>query len=193
MKKQINSKKYNSIIRNARELFWKHGFRRVTLQEICETSNVSKMTFYKYFPNKTELAKKVFSDVVDEGMAKYNHIMQEDTPASEKIKGIVMLKEEGTKNISPEFMQDFYTDQEPDLKNFVEEKTREVWGNLLKDMKEAQNKGIFRDDFKPEMLFRVAFKVQELIHEEELVKMYDSTQDFILELTKFIAYGISKR
>ncbi len=193
MKRQINSKKYYSIIENARELFWKHGFRRVTLQEICETSNVSKMTFYKYFPNKTELAKKVFSDVIDEGMEKYNRIMQEDTPASEKIKGIVMLKEEGTKNISPEFMQDFYTDQEHDLKKFVEEKTREVWGNLLKDMKEAQNKGIFRDDFKPEMLFRVAFKVQELIHEEELVKMYDSTQDFILELTKFIAYGISKR
>jgi AcrR family transcriptional regulator len=193
MKRQINSKKYYSIIENARELFWKHGFRRVTLQEICDKANVSKMTFYKYFPNKTELAKKVFSDVIDEGMEKYNRIMQEDTPASEKIKGIVMLKEEGTKNISPEFMQDFYTGQEPELKFFVEEKTKEVWENLLQDMKEAQKKGIFREDFKPEMLFRVAFKVQKLIQEEELVKMYDSTQDFILELTKFIAYGISKR
>jgi AcrR family transcriptional regulator len=193
MKMQKKSKKYNSIIKNAKELFWKHGFRRVTLLEICEKSDVSKMTFYKYFPNKTELAKKVFSDVVDEGMEKYNHIMQNNTPSSDKIKAIVMLKEEGTKNISPEFMQDFYTGQEPELKTFVEEKTREVWDNILKDMKEAQNKGIFRDDFKPEMLFRVAFKVQELIQEEELVKMYDSTQDFILELTKFIAYGISKR
>ena len=60
-------------------------------------------------------------------------------------------------------------------------------------MKVAQQKGIFRDDFKPEMLFRIAFKVQELMKDPELLKIYGSTQEVILELTKFIAYGISKR
>jgi AcrR family transcriptional regulator len=151
------------------------------------------MTFYKYFPNKTELAKTVFSNVVDEGIVKYNKLMESDIPATEKIKGIVMLKEEGTKNVSPEFMQDFYTGQEPELAHFVESKTKEVWGKILSDMKVAQQKGIFRDDFKPEMLFRIAFKVQELMKDPELLKIYGSTQEVILELTKFIAYGISKR
>jgi AcrR family transcriptional regulator len=193
MKQKKNSKKYHNILENSRELFWKHGFRRVSLQEICEKSGVSKMTFYKYFPNKTELAKTVFSNVVDEGIVKYNKLMESDIPATEKIKGIVMLKEEGTKNVSPEFMQDFYTGQEPELAHFVESKTKEVWGKILSDMKVAQQKGIFRDDFKPEMLFRIAFKVQELMKDPELLKIYGSTQEVILELTKFIAYGISKR
>lgn len=177
----------------ARELFWKHGFRRVTLQEICEKSGVSKMTFYKYFPNKIELAKTVFSNEIDEGMKKFTSLMEEDMPVSEKIRKMIELKAEGTHNISQEFMEDFYLGTEPELKTFVEEKTRETWNWLLNDWKKAQEKGIFRDDFKPEFLLKVSYKLIELLKDEELANLYDTTQDYIVEITKLIAYGISKR
>ena len=32
-----------------------------------------------------------------------------------------------------------------------------------------------------------------VLKDEELAAMYDSTQEFILEFSRFIAYGISKR
>ncbi|WP_372931944.1 TetR/AcrR family transcriptional regulator, partial [Mariniphaga sediminis] len=64
MKENKKSKKYLEIMKTARELFWKHGFRRVTIQEICEKAGVSKMTFYKHFPNKIDLAKTVFTNEV---------------------------------------------------------------------------------------------------------------------------------
>jgi AcrR family transcriptional regulator len=193
MKENVKSKKCLEIIKTSRELFWKHGFRRVTIQEICDKAGVSKMTFYKYFPNKTDLAKTVFSNEVEEGMEKFNRLMEENIPVQEKIKKMILLKVEGTNNISQEFMEDFYLGNEPDLQNFVEEKTREAWRGLIKDWKKAQEKGIFRSDFKPEFLLQVSFKLVEILKDDKLAGLYESTQDFILEFTRFIVYGISKR
>ncbi len=193
MKENVKSKKCLEIIKTSRELFWKHGFRRVTIQEICDKAGVSKMTFYKYFPNKTDLAKTVFSNEVEEGMEKFNRLMEENIPVQEKIKKMILLKVEGTNNISQEFMEDFYLGNEPDLQNFVEEKTREAWRGLIKDWKKAQEKGIFRSDFKPEFLLQVSFKLVEILKDDKLAGLYESTHDFILEFTRFIVYGISKR
>ncbi|MGC9354274.1 MAG: TetR/AcrR family transcriptional regulator [Mariniphaga sp.] len=193
MKENVKSKKYLDIIKTARELFWKHGFRRVTIQEICDKAGVSKMTFYKYFPNKIELAKTVFSNEIEEGTEKFYQIMEEDISVQEKIKKMILLKVEGTNDISQEFMNDFYLGNEPELQNFVEEITREAWNGLIKDWRKAQEKGIFRSDFKPEFLLQVSFKLVEILKDDKLAGLYDSTQDFILEFTRFIVYGISKR
>lgn len=177
-------------MRTSRELFWKHGFRRVTVEEICEKASVSKMTFYRYFTNKIELAKTVFNNVVDKGVIDFRKIMQEDIAVSEKLKKIILLKEEGTTNVSKEFMADFYSGSEPELKNYVEEKTRLIWKELRTDFKEAQEKGIFRRDFKPEFFVHVVFKLTDLLNDEALLELYDTPQELILEFTKIMTYGI---
>ena len=193
MRATVKSKKYRDTLTAARELFWKHGFRRVTIQEICEKAGVSKMTFYKYFPNKIELAKTVFTCEVEKGTNRFSQLLEENISGEEMLKEMIRLKAEGTNDISHEFMEDFYLDNEPELKIFVEEKTKEAWTGLMHGWRKAQEKGVFRSDFKPEFLFSVAMKIQELLKDEELAAMYDSTQEFILEFTRFITYGISKR
>jgi len=192
MNKLVKSQKSISIEETARDLFWKHGFRRVTIREICEKANVSKMTFYKYFPDKTELAKTVFTNIVNEGIENFNELMKENIPAAEKIKKIVLLKAESTNNISKEFLEDFYLGSEPELQNFVEKKTAEVWENLLDDWKKAQEAGIFRKDLKPELLINISFRLVDLIKDEQLNQLYDTPQEFILEFAKLVAYGISE-
>lgn len=188
-----SNKKYNDIITTAKDLFWKHGFRRVSTEEICKKSGVSKMTFYKFFPNKIELAKTVFDSVVAEGEQKFKQILKEELPTSEKIKKIILLKVEGTNNISPEFMQDFYLGTEPELKTYVEERTRKAWDILIDHIKEAQKTGIFRKNFKPELLIKVQFKLSELLEDNSVVNMYNSQQELILEFTNLLVYGISQR
>jgi AcrR family transcriptional regulator len=191
--KKISNRKYKSILATSRELFWKHGFRRITIQEICDKAVVSKMTFYKYFPNKIELAKTVFADEVNDGMVKFNSLMKEDIPADEKIKKMILYKAESTQNISREFIEDFYMGTEPELKEFVEQLTKEAWSNLRRDWERAQQNGIFRKDFKPDFLLHVSFSLVELMKDEKLAKLYNTPQELILEFTRFIAYGISPR
>ncbi len=175
------------------ELFWKHGFRRVSVEEICKKSKVSKMTYYRFFANKIENAKAVFDSVIEDAVQKWNDIMNDDEPGEEKIKRIILLKLEGTNEISKEFMEDFYFGSQPDLKAYVELKTHEVWDKILDGFKTAQKKGWLRSDFKPEFLLHISYKFTEIMNDEALMKLYDTPQDLILEFTNFVVYGISSR
>ena len=74
MEKQ--SEKFEAILNAAKSLFWKHGIRRVTIEEICEVAGVSKMTCYKYFSNKTAIARYLIEDMFESGIKAYKEIYQ---------------------------------------------------------------------------------------------------------------------
>ncbi|HLF34751.1 MAG TPA: TetR/AcrR family transcriptional regulator [Cyclobacteriaceae bacterium] len=185
------SRKYEVLMKTARGLFWKHGFRRVTVEEICQRAGISKMTFYKYFSDKLEMAKAIFDQVIQEGLLKFKEILTSDIPPSEKIKKIILLKLEGTNDISKEFMEDFYTDSDSELARFVSTKTLEAWNVVMADIRLAQEKGIFRKDIKPEFMFYFLNNLKPLYTDENLLKLYSSPQELVMEMVNFCMYGIS--
>jgi len=191
MKEPGKSKKYHQILASARDLFWKHGFKRVSIEELCQKAGVSKMTFYKFFPNKVEVAKAVFDNEVAEGSIKFRTMLREDIPVAEKIRRMVQMKMEGTNDISREFLQDFYGDKQLGLKEYVEKKTKDAWAEIIKDFRYAQEKGWFRSNMKPELFFHISQKMAEVITDENLLKLYNTPQELVLEFTNLMAYGIS--
>jgi AcrR family transcriptional regulator len=183
--------KYQSLISTARALFRKHGFRRVTIEEVCKKSGVSKMTFYRFFPNKIELAKTVFDVEIRKGMETFREIMTESIPASQKIHKMLLIKLEGTNDISKEFLMDFYNSPELGLNSYIEEQTRKVWTEILGYFRQAQESGWFRKDFRPEFIMHISSHFEALVLDKNLLQLYNSPQDLIMELTNFFVYGIS--
>jgi AcrR family transcriptional regulator len=183
--------KREALLNTGRRLFWKYGFRRVTVNEICKEADVSKMTFYRCFENKTDLAKTIFDKEVKNGIDKFNEIIKSDISASEKMKNIIQMKMEGTNDISSEFLMDFYRSSDTGLKEYVEEVTRNSWKEIIEGFRYAQQRGWFRKDFKPEFLFHISQKLVPIWTDVEMLKLYNSPQDLILEFANFIAYGIS--
>lgn len=86
------TKKQNDIFEAGKRLFYKYGIKKVTIEEICEEANASKMTFYKYFPNKVELAKTVIDDYYSSALERYENMMQSDIPVEEKVRKTFELK-----------------------------------------------------------------------------------------------------
>jgi AcrR family transcriptional regulator len=189
----VANKKRTLLLTAARELFWKHGFRRVTIEEVCERAGVSKMTFYRFFPNKVDLAKTVFNHVAEEGLQRFRAILAEDTSREEKTRRFVEMKVNSVNSISREFLQDFYVDKELGLKEFIEERTKFLWNEMMQDFRKAQQSGWFRADLKPEFLFFLSQKMMEIITDENLLKLFASPQDMVKELANFFAYGMSPR
>lgn len=186
-----SSKKYSAIVSTAKNLFWKHGFKRVSIEELCVHAKVSKMTFYKFFPNKVELAKTVFMKESEAGLKKFRSILHEAIPSTDKLKKIVQLKVEGFNDISNDFLQDFYEDDNEGLKNFVVEASRTAWLKLIDDIRDAQRQHIFTDAIKPELLVHLTQVMASLVTNKELLSCYNNPRELIGELTHMMAYGLT--
>lgn len=50
----------NRILEHARKLFFRKGYRKVTVDEIASSMSISKKTIYKHFSSKKEILEKTF-------------------------------------------------------------------------------------------------------------------------------------
>jgi AcrR family transcriptional regulator len=185
------NKKLKDILQASRMLFWKHGFRRVTVEEICRVAGVSRMTFYRFYPNKIELAKAVIDRVIDDSTAEFRKILEADIPVPEKIARMIRLKFEGVHDISPEFLLDFYHQQDTGLAAFMEEKTKASWQEMMMDFNRAKEMGVFRKDIDLNFFFLISQKLIDLTRDESFLRFFPNPEEMIMELTRFMVYGIS--
>jgi AcrR family transcriptional regulator len=184
------NKKYDDIVTTARELFWKHGFRRISVEEICQKAGVSKMTFYKHFSNKTELAIEISRRMFDENMKVFRDMMQADIPFEEKMKMQVQMKLKGTQDISEEFVKDVFGHTDSELQNYWERRAKESIAEAIRYYRDAQQKGWLRKDIKIDFILYVINKFFEFANDDTLISMYGSMQEVIVEINKFFLYGI---
>lgn len=178
---QKKSKKREQIIETAENLFMHHGIRRVTIEEICDKAGASKMTFYKYFPNKIGLAKHIWRNLQEEGFNKLDEIDAMDIPLPEKIQLMFDWKQEFVSNISNEFIEEIiplHIDVEEYRKRFVQ---------FIVD---AQKRGEVRPEISPEFFIAALDKLYELAFDEELTKRYPNSIDFNREIKDFFWFGI---
>ncbi|MFZ6009227.1 MAG: TetR/AcrR family transcriptional regulator [Bacteroidota bacterium] len=185
------SKKYALIVATARDLFWKYGFKRVSVEELCAKANVSKMTFYKFFPNKVELAKAVFTSESEAGLQKFKNILREKNTPAITIKKMVQLKLDGTADISKDFLHDFYEDNNEGLKDFVVQTSHAAWLQIVEEIRVAQSQKIFTSAIKPELLIHVTQAMGLLVTDNKLLDLYVSPHELIGELTHLLAYGLA--
>jgi AcrR family transcriptional regulator len=191
MKDYSNNKKYQAILEKGKDLFWKHGFRRVSIEEICRESKTSKMTFYKYFPNKLELAKTLLDEVFDESLMNIRKLSDEHESPALTFKKILHLKSEGTRGISEEFIKDLYVNPEAGLKAFLEEKTKMMFTEMVAVYEKGQEDGWVRKDLNIPFFMLYIQKSISMFTDEEMLKFFDSSQKLIMEITNLFIYGIT--
>ncbi|MDD2329749.1 MAG: TetR/AcrR family transcriptional regulator [Bacteroidales bacterium] len=190
MKQPVKKNTETKLTEAGRALFWKFGFTKVTVEEICHNAGVSKMTFYRYFENKTELAKRILDNAAAEGMERFRSLMNAKIPAEEKMRRMILMKMEGTADISREFIEDIYSREGSHLQEYMMELTGKTGGLIMETFREAQDKGFFRKDFKPEMLLAMSMKMIDLLTDKRLSALYPNVNEMIGDITRIITCGI---
>jgi len=189
--------KYNPkrelILKTGKELFWKFGFKRVTIEEICKEAGVSKMTYYKFFPNKIEMVKTLMNEVLMESLDKYREISDSDIPYPEKVVLMIELKREQVDTMSSEFFRDYVQSDDPELISFLNQLSQENLQMFTNDFKKAQDDGDIRSDLKVEFIMYIMNHLVEMAQEDALLNMYEEPQDLVMEITNFLFYGILNR
>lgn len=185
--------KYRQIIDTAHELFWKFGIKRVTVEEICTEAGVSKMTYYRYFKHKADLAKAVIEEIFEKNTRGYKELMSQNMPFEDKIKEQVRLKFEGTHDISEAFVSDVYSGWNKEISAIFAEKAQEMVQMVKDDYREAQEKGWIRKDVNVDFIFYLSNKMTEMVSDPNLVGMYNNVQEVIMEFMNMMFYGILPR
>jgi AcrR family transcriptional regulator len=185
--------KYQQILQTGRDLFWKFGFRRVSIEEVCREAGVSKMTFYKYFPNKVELAMKIMDGIFEEGMSKIQSLREKHTDPETTLKKLIQMKFEGSQGISEEFIKDLYAQPDSELAVYMQSKTSEYFARVIEVYEQGKQDGWVRKDLNIPFLLQYTRKVIEMMSEEDMSLSFPTPQDMIMEVTRLLIYGIAPR
>jgi AcrR family transcriptional regulator len=187
-KRKHPSKKKQQIVQTAAALFARHGFRRVTVEEICRTAGASKMTFYKYFPNKLELLRYIWNEMIEAGYEKLYELDARDIPFREKMQAIIDYKIELGSKMSREYIDELLGGA-PEIQNLWKEIQAKSYGLFADFVTKAQRRGDIRK-MRLEFFMAVLNKLHELVQDEQLRSIYPDHSDFIREVNNLFFFGI---
>lgn len=185
--------KYQHILSSGKELFWKHGIKRVSVEEICAQAKVSKMTFYKFFKNKKALVIAILENTVGVALEDYKELINQDCSFTDKIAQMLKMKLEGSKDISQEFILDIYQNQSMGLLPYMEELGKKSLAITMAFLLDSQKKGHIRQDIKVDFILYYFNQMMAMTTDPELLSKYEKPQDLIMEATKFFFYGIGAK
>ncbi|MCK5130466.1 MAG: TetR/AcrR family transcriptional regulator [Clostridiales bacterium] len=179
--KEIQSLKRRQLLETGKELFLKHGIKRISVEDICQTANVSKVTFYKYFKNKKELLMTIRDDLMEIGFAKFDEINKLDLKFAQKIKLMSKWRIEFLNSIHGEFL-----DQVIEMNEFK----KEFMARYIQNIKTAQKNGEIRKEISPELIALVTEKLREITTNENWKEIYDSYATYQDEMRTLLFFGM---
>lgn len=177
------------IIDTATDLFLRFGVKRVTVEEICRSAHVSKMTFYKYFKNKTELAEYIIFSILDNAQKEFESIWKEISTFEYKIDQFIRLKMIYAKKFSKEFLFDFMN-LSPKIHDKVLDYSRINQITFIKLIEQAQSKRIIRNDVSIDIITLMLNHFIELRDDERFLNLYGNVEDITSSMLNFFFYGI---
>lgn len=184
-------KKQLQLIETAQDLFCKHGVRRVTIEEICRTAKISKMTFYKYFSDKWDIAKAVLDYLINEGLKMYYQFIEEPIPFDQKIEQILMLSNSQVHALGSEYLDDLTKPDSPLYEYFTEQqkKMRELSVEFLQ---QAQEKGLINYEIKMPVALFMLDRLSELLNEPRFIQIMPDIEERAAEIAKFFFHGFAR-
>lgn len=182
--------KKEKIENTARELFWKHGFKKVSVEEICRKSQVSRKTYYTYYANKSALVIAIMEQKSSTIFELYEQINAKDITFADKLRELLELKYSINKDYSIEFISDFFHPDSEDILNYFRDLTTKSIEFTREFYKQAQAKGEMNPDLNIDFVMWMMQKQLELISSEEAITLFPDADILTRQLSHLIIFGI---
>lgn len=192
MSQLSKNKKEQAIYNAAKELFWQLGFKKVVVEDICQKARVSRMTFYKYFKNKSDLALIILKDLFDEVLKKYDNLMACQKSFPEKLTKLFELKLEASKEISIRVIQELYNSDIPEIKDFLNDMLQQNNKRIINFIELGKKEGAINADLSTEFILYQIDNIYNQMHDEKLYKMFSSTKKLTESILDVFFFGIIK-
>ncbi len=177
----------------AKELFWKHGFKKVSIDEICKKASVSRKTFYTYYPNKQALVLSILESLTNEMLDVFATLVADTGKSfSEKMNMLLSLKFEMNKEFSMEFINDFLHPDSAELLEYL----NTVVGKSLMLTREfftnAQKNGEMNPGLNIDFLLWNMQKQLEICSTPEALAMFPDSESMVRQISELMIFGVMK-
>lgn len=176
------------IVEAAEELFYKHGFKRISVEDICRKIGVTRKTFYDHFNNKNEVIIEFFDKLFDAVMRRYLHIMDSDISFGEKMHQIIDMK---LNSVGPELMDDILRSKDTFIQEYFERKTRESRMMVVDFYISTQKSGDIRNDIDMEVIIRLQQYLCELCKDVSFQALFKDETTMFRQVWDIYLYGVS--
>jgi TetR/AcrR family transcriptional regulator, cholesterol catabolism regulator len=181
----------NKILEGAYELFYRHGVKRITMDDIANHLGISKKTIYENYKNKNELVKLLMKRELE----KQNHDMQvirkQSKNSIDEIIKLMNYLAEKFSQINPGMFYDLQKYHSDSWKYFRNFKEGTIQGFIESNLKRGVKDGLYRKDIHIPILSRMRVELIEMCFNSNIYPPHKyRITDVCLELLTHFVYGI---
>lgn len=151
------------IVSAARQHFFAHGFRSVTMDDLAEELGMSKKTLYTSFAGKTDLLRAVLLDKLQGIETDLERLVSSSSNVLDSLHQLLACVQRHADEIQPAFVRDIRREA-PEMFQLVQSRRREMiqryFGKILDDGRKA---GIFRKDISTRLMIEILLGATEAI------------------------------
>ena len=178
------------IIEAAKELFFKHGFKRISIEDICNRAGVSRRTFYVYYENKTDLLIKLLEKIHEIQLKEFSAIKNSDLSFSEKLIQMTNYNIAQFEQVTPEFLADIHDTSFVEFRAHFEEKEKRWKEKTRIFFAEAQKRGDIRADLDIDFMHLFMDYAIATLKNDEMKKRYPDPVLLLRKIANILFYGI---
>jgi AcrR family transcriptional regulator len=157
----LKTEKLNFIKQFAFEQFQKHGFSRVTMDEIAKETNTGKGTLYRYFPSKEELLIAAVQKNISEIEKRIQQEMSNDKDPLEKLDSYILLLSQRLKHVQTTQLLDIERNVPQAYEIICEARERIINKTLTTIFNEGKESGVFRSDLDVDLATKIVLGASE--------------------------------
>lgn len=182
----LKNEKINFIKQFAFEQFQRHGFSRVTMDEIAKQTNTGKGTLYRYFPSKEELLIAAIDKNIAEIEEKLELELSDDKEPMEKLNSYVLILSQRMKYLRTSQLSDIERNVPQAYQLICEARERMIFKTLSSILEEGKNSGIFRRDLNVDFATKILLGTSEYMTSPKVLDSLEYTN--LTEVIKEIFY-----
>ncbi|HEX7413158.1 MAG TPA: TetR/AcrR family transcriptional regulator [Bacteroidia bacterium] len=134
------------ITKSALTLFYKHGIKRVTMDDIAKEMGISKKTIYRFFHDKDALVNLLFETELKKNQLHIEEIHQQAKDPIHESVLIAQYLQKMFADINPVFFHDLHKQSGQALMDFNTFKRECMFNNLKRNITEGVKLGLYRSD-----------------------------------------------
>jgi TetR/AcrR family transcriptional regulator, cholesterol catabolism regulator len=160
--------KEEKIIRQATEVFMRYGIKSVNMDDISRHLGISKKTLYQVVKDKADLVQKTVRHFCSHEECSIGIISGQKLNAIDQSLEIMKWVLSILKSTNPAVEFDLQKYHPEIYRELRQNRDRLAYGVMLRNIRKGQREGLYRKDFRPELIARLYMAQMEAMFDQNL-------------------------